>query len=50
MSKEAKAIRNLRKHGSQKLTKLRSDLTDMAWELTEKIRTLVIKISTKPLC
>lgn len=36
MSKEAKAIRNLRKHGSQKLTKLRSDLTDMAWELTEK--------------
>lgn len=36
MSKEVKAVRNLRKHGSQKLTKLRSDLTEMAWELTEK--------------
>ena len=36
MSKEVKTIRNLRKSGSQKLTKLRADLTEMAWELTEK--------------
>ena len=35
MSKEVKRIRALRKLGSQKLTKLRSELTDMAWELTE---------------
>ena len=36
MSKQVKKVRNLRKMGSQKLTKLRSDLTEMAWELTEK--------------
>ena len=36
MDKNVKKIRALRKLGSQKLTKLRSDLTDLAWELTEK--------------
>ena len=36
MDKNVKKIRALRKQGSQKLTKLRSDLTDLAWELTEK--------------
>ena len=36
MSKQTKAVRSIRKLGSQKLTKLRSELTDMAWELTEK--------------
>lgn len=36
MSKEMKQTRALRKLGSQRLTKLRSELTDMAWELTEK--------------
>lgn len=40
MSKQTKAVRNIRKLGSQKLTKLRSDLTDMAWELTEKNQSL----------
>ena len=36
MDKEIKKIRSLRKGGSQKLTKLRDELTDMAWDLTEK--------------
>ena len=36
MDKNVKKIRALRKQGSQKLTKLRSELTDLAWELTEK--------------
>ena len=36
MDKNVKRIRALRKQGSQKLTKLRSDLTDLAWELTGK--------------
>ena len=36
MSDNVKKVRALRKMGSQKLTKLRSDLTEMAWELTEK--------------
>ena len=36
MDKNVKKIRALRKQGSQKLTKLRAELTDLAWELTEK--------------
>ena len=48
MSKETKAVRSIRKLGSQKLTKLRSELTDMAWELTEKNQ--AIKISHKHWC
>lgn len=36
MDKNVKKIRTLRKQGSQKLTKLRAELTDLAWELTEK--------------
>ena len=36
MSDNVKKVRALRKMGSQKLTKMRSDLTEMAWELTEK--------------
>ncbi|MGC6529691.1 MAG: hypothetical protein ACON4G_01610 [Candidatus Puniceispirillaceae bacterium] len=36
MDKDVKKIRSLRKGGSQKLTKLRDELTDMAWDLTEK--------------
>ena len=36
MSQQVKKIRSLRKMGARKLTKLRSDLTDMAWELSEK--------------
>ena len=36
MSQQVKKIRSLRKMGARKLTKLRADLTDMAWELSEK--------------
>lgn len=36
MSHQVKKIRSLRKMGARKLTKLRADLTDMAWELSEK--------------
>ena len=36
MSKQVKKIRSLRKMGAQRLTKLRSELTDMAWELSDK--------------
>ena len=36
MSQQVKKIRSLLKMGARKLTKLRADLTDMAWELSEK--------------
>ena len=36
MSQQVKKIRSLRKMGARKLTKLRADLTDMAWELSDK--------------
>lgn len=36
MDKQVKQIRNLRKMGSHRLTKLRVELTQMAWDLNEK--------------
>lgn len=36
MDKQVKQVRNLRKMGSFKLTKLRVELTEMAWDLNEK--------------
>jgi len=36
MDKQVKQIRNLRKMGSHRLTKLRGELTQMAWDLNEK--------------
>lgn len=36
MDKQVKKVRNLRKMGSHKLTKLRAELTEMAWDLNEK--------------
>lgn len=36
MDKHVKQVRNLRKMGSHKLTKLRVELTEMAWDLNAK--------------
>lgn len=36
MDKQVKQIRNLRKMGSHRLTTLRGELTQMAWDLNEK--------------
>ena len=36
MDKQVKQVRNLRKMGSHKLTRLRVELTEMAWDLNEK--------------
>ena len=40
MDKHVKQVRNLRKSGRGKLTKLRSELTELAWDLTEKNETI----------
>ena len=40
MDKHVKQVRNLRKSGRDKLTKLRSELTELAWDLTEKNETI----------